>query len=96
MTPKSWKAINPGSTDWVDFVADVGIVSSVLLANANLTDAINVTLRLATGAIILPLTSLAAGSSQSLNMRSLVIVTGDKLQIQASASGINAIASGAV
>lgn len=96
MTPKNWKLTAYTNNTWTDVVGEAAILASILVANTDPANAINVQLRLSGGAVILPASSVPASSSYALDLRSLNIGSGETLQLQASAAGINAIASGAV
>lgn len=95
-TAKNWKLIAYVNDTWTGVVNEVATVAAILIVNTDLTNPVSASLRLSGGAVILPMTRLAAGSSFSIDIRSLNITTGESLQLIASAAGVNVVASGAV
>lgn len=101
MTPKNWALAAYTADTWTDVVAEPGILAAILIANTTALTTISVELRLATAAgaaiaAVLPASNIAPGPSQALDLRSLAITGTQKLQMRASAAGINVLASGVV
>lgn len=95
-TTKNWKLTSYTNSTWTNVVNEVATLAAVVIANTDLVNPITVGLRLSGGAVILPSTSIPAGATYSLDLRSLNVITGESLQMEASAAGINVIASGAI
>ena len=96
MTPKNWKLTSYTDNTWTDVVNEVAIIAAIVIANTDVGAARSVSLRLSGGLVILPTTSIPAGASYTLDVRSLNIISGESLQARASATGINILASGAI
>lgn len=99
-TAKSWALATYTDNTWTNVVAEVATLAAVLLANTTASTALIVELRVeasgSTVAQILPPVLLDAGAAQVLDVRSLNIVTGQALQVRASAAGIHVLVSGAI
>lgn len=94
--PKNWTLVSYTNSTWTNLVAEAAVVASVLITNPSASD-ISCSIRLLTsGAVLLPTTVIKAGESISLEVRSISIPSGDGIQINATAAGLNFIASGAV
>lgn len=94
--PKNWTLVSYTNSVWTNLVSEASVVATVMVTNPSGVD-INCSIRLLTsGAVLLPTASIKAGESITLEIRSLSIPAGDGIQINASAAGLNFIASGAV
>lgn len=93
--PKSWSLTTYTNNTYTDLVAEESVLTTILISNTT-AGAITVAARISlNNAVILPPTSLAANDSKVLDVRSLSLASGQSLQVQASAAGVNFIASGA-
>lgn len=95
-SPKNWTLVTYSAGSWIDLVSEPSVVVSVLVTNPSGT-AVDCSIRLtASTAVLLPTTTIQPGESITLEVRSLSIPAADGIQINASAAGLNFIASGAV
>ena len=95
-TAKNWKLTTYTNATWTNIVNEVATLATVIIANTDAGAARNVSIRLSGGLVIVPTTSIAAGAVFTLDVRSLNIVTGESLQANISAAGVNILASGAI
>lgn len=100
-TPKNWIINGATAGQWNSLVTDAGaVLSSVLLANTLATQA-TIQVRLATSAGVPISTILAAHTvdgygAEVLSLRSLVVASGQQLQVYVDSPGINLVANGAI
>lgn len=93
-TADNWPLTSYTNNAWTPVVTGLAVVASIIVANTDAVNPITVALRIGT-AILVPDTVIAAGTTQAVDVRSLVVKTGQTLDLRASAPGINALASGA-
>ena len=95
-TAKNWKLTSYTDATWTDVVNEVATLATLVIANTNAGAAINVSIRLSGGLVIVPTTSIAAGGAFVLEVRSINVTSGESLQANISAAGVNILASGAI
>ncbi len=95
-TAKNWKLTSYTNDTWTALVNEVATVATVILANTTSSTSITVMVRLSGGAVLLPPVVLTAGQVFTFDVRSLNIITGESLQVNCNAAGMNFVASGAV
>lgn len=101
ISPKSWPLNAYTNSTWTDLVAGTAAgetVKAINIAN-NGSVAVNVSVRVASSggvsqAVILPLTTIAPGVPQQLNIDALNLTVSQKLQIFCDLSGVEFYASG--
>lgn len=98
-TAKHWPIKTYAALTWTDLVAEPGIVAALVVANTGAA-AVAVSVRLTNGAgvetaVLVPLTTVAGNTSQAVDLRSVSLQAGTKLQVYAAAAGIHFTASGA-
>lgn len=92
--PTNWTNLSYTASTWTALVSVPSVVAVLIVTNPTAA-AINISLRLtASGAIIVPETEVAAGSSMVLEARSISIPAADGIQCWADAVGVHFIASG--
>ena len=94
-TPENWSVTTYTNNTWTTVLAGAAIVASVIIANTDAGSPITVAMRVGT-TVIVPFTEIAAGTTYTIDVRSLAIKTGQTLGFQASAAGVHVIASGAI
>lgn len=95
-TAKNWKLTSYTTDTWTALVNEVATVATLLLSNITADADVTVQIRLSGGMVLLPPVVISAGQVFVFDVRSLNIATGESLQINCSASGMNFLASGAV
>lgn len=99
LAKKHWTLKTYTNGAWTDLVAEQGVIAAILVCNtgaagvavqARLTDAAGVET-----AVILPPTTVAGNTTQTLDLRSLSMPANTKLQVQAAAPGVHFTATGA-
>jgi len=98
---KNWTLNTYANAAWSDLVSEEAILATILIANTDLVNPVVVGIQIADGtdaslAVIVPGKTLAAGESVTIDIRSINLITGQKLQVQADAAGANFLASGVV
>lgn len=99
LAKKHWTLKSYTNGAWTDLVAEPGVVAAILVCNTGAAG-IAVAARLTDGAgtetaRLLPTTTVAGNIAQTLDLRSLSMPAGTKLQVQAAAAGVHFIATGA-
>jgi hypothetical protein len=97
---KNWVLTSYTNDAWTTIVDEAAVVASILMANTSDANTPTVELRLDDGAgtevsRILPPSEFVANELQTLDIRSLVVEDGQRLQAKASAAGMHFTASGA-
>lgn len=93
---KNWKLSSYTNDTWTPLVNEVATLATVILSNTTASTSITVSVRLSGGTVLLPPVVLTGGQVFTFDVRSLNIITGESLQVNCNASGMNFIASGAV
>jgi hypothetical protein len=99
-TPKNWFLNTYTNAAWTDLVDEPSIVANLSIANTT-GGSINVSVRLSDGsdnnlAVIVPTNAIEAGDAFRVDLRAVAVTGAQTIQVQASAAGINYLASGAV
>lgn len=99
LAKKHWTLKTYTNGAWTDLVAEQGVIAAILVCNTGAAG-VAVQARLTDGAgtetaVILPPTTVAGNTTQTLDLRSLSMPANTKLQVQAAAAGVHFTATGA-
>ena len=99
LNKKHWTLKTYTVATWTDLVAEPGIVAALVVCNTGAA-AVAVQVRLTDGAgvetaMLVPLTTVEGNTSRAVDLRSVALQAGTKLQVYAAAAGIHFTASGA-
>jgi hypothetical protein len=99
LTPQNWTLRTYTNSVYTALVTGAAVVSSLSVSNSSGV-ATDIQIRLRDGAgelaIILPFATIDAGEAVVLDLRSMVVKSGQTLEVYADGSGINWAASGAI
>lgn len=99
LTKQNWTLNSYTNNTWTTLVTGEALVNNFVMTNTT-AGAIDVSIRLDDGtnnlAAILSTYSLAAGSSEVLDVRNITVLTGQEVSVFVSAAGVEFIASGVV
>lgn len=94
ITTRNWTLVTYTVTTWTNLVSGLATVASLNIANTDLVNAIDVSIRLSGGCVLQPPVSIEPGGSYVADIRSLNVMAGEQVQVMASAVGLNVLASG--
>lgn len=94
ITTRNWALTTYNNAVWVDLVTGLATVASLNVANNDLVNPIDVSLRLSGGCVLLPPTTIEPGGSYCVDIKSINVMAGERLQVLCTAAGINVLASG--
>lgn len=92
-TPKPWVVTSYTPGEWTNLIAETAVITSLVAANNSVEDAV-FALRHGS-AIIIPATTLEAGTPYAIDLRSLVATAAVPLQFMCDTAGLHLSASGA-
>lgn len=100
LTPKTWRLASYTPDTYTDLITATGapvVLKGLIISSASGTPTVRVRTANAAGVeqtSILAGEALVAGASYALDLPLLVLATGEKLQVSASAAGVSFTASG--
>lgn len=95
-TPENWKITGYTNDTWTTLVTGTpSVVAALTICNTNAATPVDISVQV-DGCTIVANAAVAAYSTQTLDLRSLVVKSGQTLQVMASAAGVHIHASGAI
>lgn len=98
-TPKNWHQVGYEINEWVDIVDEYAIVSSITISNNSVLNA-SVEIRVdgvGAGIVsILPQTVIEPKTGYAINLKSIVIEAGQRLQVYSDTIGVDFFCSGII
>ena len=99
MAAKNYMVNSYTNDTWTDLVSDASIIASVIIANTDPANTITFEMRIDNGAgtelaRLIPPSTIDLNVSQTLDLRAVVIETGQRLQVKALAAGLHFTANG--
>ena len=99
MAAKNYTLNSYTNDTWTDLVTEAAILTAVVIANTDGANTITFEIRLDDGAgtelsRVLPPSAIGSNASQTLDLRSVVVEAGQRLQVKAGAAGLHFTASG--
>lgn len=100
LTAANWTLDSYTVATWTDLLTDVSTVATLVMANTAVSPA-EVQIRLTDNTpakltTILPAYTLAAGTSEVLDLRSINVEANQRIQIQVDIAGVEFLASGVI
>lgn len=99
MAAKNYTLNSYTNSTWTDLVTEAAIIASVVIANTDASNVITFEIRIDDGAgtevaRIVPPSEIEQNTSQTLDMRSIVVEAGQRIQVKAGTAGLHFTASG--
>lgn len=94
ITTRNWTLTAYTVNTWTNLVSGLATIASLNIANNDLVNSIDVSVRLSGGCVLLPPTTIEPGGSYVADIKSINVMANEQVQVQASAAGIHVCASG--